>query len=603
MHYFVTFRMHFTRLLFLFYVLISYTGFSQTITHGPMTGGVTENNARIYIRTNQATDFTLEYSTDSLFGSFLTVNSATDAALDSSKIVNLSSLIPSTDYYFRYRINGAVQPVNGHFKTFPTVGTPEHLVFVTGSCQETENMKVFDVMPKHHPDLFIHTGDFTYPSYQIPRYYGSNYPQDWNTIELAWRRRNEEPVCKDMLKKIPIAYMPDDDDTWGNSRYFKGGEAKVRTENGKLINYIELLPRTQQMRTNCLEGYRKFFPGYPPVNDTDGYYHSFKVGNCEFFVIDVRSCNTGGWNNLKYNAQFNLWTYDGLNPSNKLLNQPQLGWFLNALKNSTATWKFIISGVPFNKNIQQLVELPLFLQGVQFNIAGQAGTGFRLSYSLSDYFGAYAYERNQILNFIKNNNLKNIIVISGDTHGCAIDDGTNAGLPEMNASGLSVSSTELYYQFDNILSTIGFDLNKWLWNKGGMGIGNNNTKNAFGKMEVFGNDSVQLCIIDEDNVTVACHTVKSNMVISSVNDFKLVNDMLTVSPNPTTDHLTVSLNTKYGSEKIRRLRIIDISGKEVFATDRFNTTLDIPTQEFSSGAYFISVETDKAFGVQKFVKQ
>jgi hypothetical protein len=30
------------------------------------------------------------------------------------------------------------------------------------------------------------------------------------------------------------------------------------------------------------------------------------------------------------------------------------------------------------------------------------------------------------------------MVISGDTHGCAIDDGTNAGLPEMNASGLSV---------------------------------------------------------------------------------------------------------------------------------------------------------------------
>ncbi len=593
--------MQFTRLSLLLLVLISGKVFSQSITHGPMTGGVTENSARIYIRTSQATDFILEYSTDSLFNSLQSVNAATDAALDSSTIVNLSSLLPSTDYYFRYRINGIVQPVIGHFKTFPPVGTAEHLVFVTGSCQETPNMKVFDVMPQHHPDLFIHTGDFTYPSYQIPE--ALNYPQDWSAIELAWRKRNEEPVCKDMLKKIPIAYMPDDDDTWGNSRYFRGGAARVRTENGKLINYIDLIPRTQQMRTNCLEGYNKFFPGYRVVNDTDGYYHSFKVGNCEFFVIDVRSCNTGGWNNLKYNAQFNLWTYDGLNPANKLLNQPQLGWFLNALKNSTANWKFIVSGVPFNKNMQQLVELPLFLQGVEFDIAGQAGTGFRLSYSLSDYFGAYAYERNQILNFIRNNNLKNIIVISGDTHGCAIDDGTNAGLPEMNASGLSVTSTELYYQFNNILSVIGFDLNKWLWNKGGMGIGNSNTKNAFGKMEVFGNDSVRLCIIDEDNVTVACHTVKSNIVLSSGNDFKLVNDMLTIAPNPATDLLTVSLNVKYGTEKIRRLSIIDVSGKQVFSTDDFNRTLEIPVQRFSAGAYFISVETDVSFGVQKFVKQ
>jgi hypothetical protein len=115
-------------------------------------------------------------------------------------------------------------------------------------------------------------------------------------------------------------------------------------------------------------------------------------------------------------------------------------------------------------------------------------------------------------------------VISGDTHGCAIDDGTNAGLPEMNASGLSVSSTELYYQFNNVFKIIGLDLNKWLWNKGGLGIGNNNIKNAFGKMEVFGNDSVQLQIVDEDNFIVARHTVKNNNIISGVNDLKVMTD-------------------------------------------------------------------------------
>ena len=175
---------------------------AQTITHGPMIGGITENGARIYIRTNQAIDFSLEYSADSLFTSYESIGSATDAALDSSKIVTLSSLIPSTDYYFRYRINGIVQNANGHFKTFPPVGIAEHLVFVTGSCQETANMKVFDVMPLYHPDLFIHSGDFTYPSYQLPRYYNSNYPETWSSIELAWRKRNEEPVCKEMLKKM-----------------------------------------------------------------------------------------------------------------------------------------------------------------------------------------------------------------------------------------------------------------------------------------------------------------------------------------------------------------------------------------------------------------
>lgn len=60
----LTFGVRFTRLSLFILVLISGTGFSQTITHGPMTGGVTENSARIYIRTNQATDFTMEYRTD-----------------------------------------------------------------------------------------------------------------------------------------------------------------------------------------------------------------------------------------------------------------------------------------------------------------------------------------------------------------------------------------------------------------------------------------------------------------------------------------------------------------------------------------------------------
>jgi phosphodiesterase/alkaline phosphatase D-like protein len=585
-----------------FFLLLSGFAKAQTITHGPMIGGITENSARIYIRTSQATNFILEYGTDSLFSSFASFNSATDASLDSTKIVNLSSLIPSTDYYFRYRINGIVQASKGHFKTFPPAGTAKHLVFVTGSCQETPNMKVFDVMPTYKPDLFIHTGDFTYPSYQIP---GANYPESWSSIELAWRRRNEEPICKEMLKRIPIAYMPDDDDTWGNSRYFRGGGAMVRYDFGKLVNFFELYPRTQQMRSNCLEGYKRFFPGYPMVNDTDGYYHSFKVGNCEFFMIDVRSCNTGGWNNLKYDATFNLWSFNGNSPSQSMLNQPQLDWFLNALRNSTATWKFIVSGVPFNKNIQKLVELPLLLQGAEFNIGGNVGTGFRLSYSLSDYFGAYAFERTKILNYINTNSIKNVIVISGDTHGCAIDDGANAGLPEMNASGLSVSSTELYYQFNKVFSMVGLSLDKWLWNKGGLGIGNDNMKNAFGKVEVFGNDSVQLAIIDEDNATIAKHTIKNNNIISAVDDFKILNDLVKVYPNPATDKIQIEVNAKYYGEKIQQIRIIDITGKVLYAKV-FNgniTSFEIPTNHFSNATYFLSVETDKSFAVQKFVKE
>lgn len=575
---------------------------AQTITHGPVISGVTSNSARIYIRTNLATSYTLEYSADSNFVTFQSAISATQTATDSIDIITLSNLLPSTTYYFRYRINNAIQTIKGRFKTFPNIGTEEHLVIVTGSCQETANMKVFDAMPTHNPDLFIHLGDFSYPSYQIPRYYGLDYPTDPNAVTLAWQKRHEEPVCKDMLKKVPLAYMPDDDDSWGNSKYYKGGSAQIRYENGKLINYFDLIPRTATMRQNCLQAYKTYFPGYPLVNDTDGYYHSFKIGNSEFFMIDTRSCNTGGWKNLNYNATLNLWTFNGNNATNTLLNQPQLNWLLNGLKNSTAHWKFIVSGVPFNQNIQKLVELPLLLQNTTFNIGGQQGTGFRMSYSFSDYFGAYTFERNKILNFIRTNNIKNVIVISGDTHGSAIDDGTNAGLPEMNASGLSVRPEDaIYTQFNAILAPLGFDLKKWLWNKGGIGIGNSSTKNSFGKIEVFGSDSVRLCILDEDNQVVACHTIKSTVVTSMPENKQLITDAIQVWPNPVQDVLNIQLNTSYSADKIKSVRLVDINGKWLLCSDFFQNKMSV--SDLASGYYFIAINYENALLIQPFIKQ
>lgn len=569
------------------------------ITHGPMIGGVSPSSARIYIRTDVPTTIMLQYGEDSTLSVFRSASVTTTADMDNSAIITLRDLQPLTDYYFKYKnSSGEDMGIMGHFKTFPLEGVDEHLIITTGSCQETSNMKVFDVMPLHHPNLFIHTGDFTYPSYQLPS--SLDYPQSYESIEIAWQKRNEEPICRDMLKIIPIDYMPDDDDTWGNSRYNKGGTAKIRYENGKLVNYIDLYPRTQQMRDNCLSGYRNFFPGYTMVNDTDGYYHSFIMGNAEFFVIDTRSCNTGGWNNLKYDSIKKTWSYHGYNPQQTLLGQYQYNWLTQALKNSQASWKFIVSGVPFNKNINRFMEAPLLLQGVEFDIAGQAGTGFRLTYSFSDYWGAYEYEQRRFLKFIKDNAIQNVIVISGDTHGCAIDDGRNAGLPEMNASGLSVSSTELYYQFNKIFSLLGFDLRRWLWNKGGLGMGNDNIKNAFGKIEIFGKDSVQLCIIDEDNTTIACHTVYNNQ-ISTADPSLNQNLSFQLFPNPSSKYISWALPEHIHKGDLQQIIISDIEGKILYS-ESMPTVQSIDITTFPSGEYLFFIATKDNFGVQKFIK-
>ena len=91
--------------------------------------------------------------------------------------------------------------------------------------------------------------------------------------------------------------------------------------------------------------------------------------------------------------------------------------------------------------------------------------------------------------FIENNNIKNVIVLSGDSHNAAMEDGTNAGLPEIMAGGLDITNSKTVA----LMQSFGINI----WNKGGQGVSTNEFNNAFGKITVFGTDSVKLELIDE----------------------------------------------------------------------------------------------------------
>jgi hypothetical protein len=84
-----------------------------------------------------------------------------------------------------------------------------------------------------------------------------------------------------------------------------------------------------------------------------------------------------------------------------------------------------------------------------------------------------------------------------------------------------------------------------LWNSGGNGLFNTNFLNGFGKVEVYGADSVTMCIIDEDNVTLSCMTVYSDGTVS--NNVGLIsngylNGDWDVYPNPASSLFYVRLD-------------------------------------------------------------
>ena len=69
------------------------------------------------------------------------------------------------------------------------------------------------------------------------------------------------------------------------------------------------------------------------------------------------------------------------------ISNGQKNWLFQGLLNSTATWKFLVSGVTFNPDCKP-----------------------------SDSWGAFLTERQELLDFISNNNIQNVIVLSGDAH-------------------------------------------------------------------------------------------------------------------------------------------------------------------------------------------
>jgi hypothetical protein len=105
------------------------------------------------------------------------------------------------------------------------------------------------------------------------------------------------------------------------------------------------------------------------------------------------------------------------------------------------------------------------------------------------------------------------LFVSGDSHVNMLDDGTNAGIPEINASGLSVAEFDkkLFYFIELLAPALGYPaIIDSVWNKGGTGLGNTNFKNGFGTIEVFGNDSLKVCAIDEDGAIISCMTLSSS---------------------------------------------------------------------------------------------
>ncbi len=486
-----------------FLTFTSLYAFSQTVTHGPLIGGVTENSCRVFVRTDVATNIVVEASTTSTFSAIVaSSNALTDATKDNTVIVELTGLAANTKHYVRVTISGTVSGDQAKFETFLTPGTAGHQVFLTGSSIDNlggSDSLLFEQAKTEKAKAFIQTGNWGYPDangwFDI---YFSSPPSSWaktySNVQNIYKQRYASNVHRSFTKSLALDYVYDDHDYMN-----------VMSGSGNVLGYIinifsgslgspENWNMPSQARLNSILGYQDWFPGYNLQNSSEGIYHSFISGNCEFFVLDTRSMR--GPDLVTVVKIGNFWYYQPV-AGTSLLGANQLAWLKNGLQNSTATWKFIVSSVPFNVAnkfaLDTLIKIgngivPYWnpqIQGINLPRSAFASTNH-----FADMWCGFREEQDSLLSFIFENNIRNVFVLSGNSGTVGLDDGTNSGLPELNCGNLKIANTQDMLTYQKFMR---FNI----WNRGGSGLcGNDNFNPAYGRLEIFNSDSIRLSAVD-----------------------------------------------------------------------------------------------------------
>ncbi|HLF76967.1 MAG TPA: alkaline phosphatase D family protein [Dehalococcoidia bacterium] len=209
-----------------------------------------------------------------------------------------------------------------------------------------------------------------------------------SSFARAYNRNLTAPAAAALYAQTPIAYTWDDHDFGGNN-----SDASSAAKEAARLSY------------------REFVPHYdlPAGEGNNPIYQAFSVGRVRFVMSDTRSMK---------NAEK---TSGG---SDSMLGQAQLRWLKSELKSASRTHGLVVwvSSVPW--------------------IAPASGA--------RDDWGGYADERREIADFIAENRIDNLLMLAGDAHMVAIDDGTNSdystakkgGFPILHAGALDRPGSE-----------------------------------------------------------------------------------------------------------------------------------------------------------------
>lgn len=350
--------------------------------HGVASGDPTPNAIVIWTRVTGddagPVSGTWRMALDTNFTSVVQSGTFTaDSTTDYCVKIDVTGLQPNTWYFYEFTALGR-NSLTGRTKTAPTGGVDQlRFAFVSCSNYPTGYFNAYDrIKDRNDVDAVLHLGDYIYeyaagitairrdhlPTTEIIKL--SDYRQRYSSYRL-------DPSLRKLHQQYPFITVWDDHETANNS-WMDGAENHTPGNEGPWIN-----------RKNAgQQAYEEWLPiRLPETGNKNKIFRKISYGNlADIFMLDTRLYDR---------------SIQGGNPndtSRHILGSEELSWLKNELQNSTATWKIL---------------------GQQVMMGNLTPFGLVLN---NDQWDGYAADRKKLYDFILQNNIQNVIVLTGDIH-------------------------------------------------------------------------------------------------------------------------------------------------------------------------------------------
>ena len=312
---------------------------SNDLDMGCAVGGVTPNEALVWVKTKGPQEVKILYTTDPLWiATQETFLISTSAERDFTAHLPLAKLTPHAKYFYRMLVPGKKPGPICQFVTAPPMDVLAPVTFVIGgdTRQSFRPFSIMEFMRAAQPDFFVYLGDTIYADKGSTAMTLSDY---WGKYA-----ENRDGFAQRLFATTSLFVMWDDHEVDSD--------------------FTMTHPRLPIGRQAFLD----YWPIRPSTQDPYRLYRSFKWGKgVEVFLLDCRQYRD----------------------PQTMLGLAQKQWLLQQLAASSATFKFIVSSVPFSD-------------------------------PRDDKWGEYPAERDNILEFIQENKIPGVIFLAGDVHHAAV---------------------------------------------------------------------------------------------------------------------------------------------------------------------------------------